>query len=108
MKLEEDLLKCVCGSWAKPTKLRIDGLLLDGWKCPKCGEQYLSSELSLKLSAFKRLQASPSFAVVTPVGNSIAIRVKKEVVQALGLKPGEKLRVVLPSLDKIELSVISS
>lgn len=103
MVYSSDRLKCVCGKWAKPAQLRIEGLLLQGWKCASCGEEYLSPQDSLRLSAYKQLQASPSQATVTKVGNSLAIRVKKEVVNALGLKPGEKLILAAPSPRKLEI-----
>ena len=103
MKIEQDKLKCVCGKWAHRATLRIEGLGLSGWKCASCGEEYLSPRDSLRLSAIKQLQAQPSEATVTRVGNSLAIRIKKEVAEAFGLHSGGKLRIGLNSARKMEI-----
>lgn len=47
-------IKCYCGKWAKQAKLKIEGLTIDAWKCT-CGEQFLSPQDSIKISAIKKL-----------------------------------------------------
>lgn len=102
MKLEKDKIKCYCGKWAKPAKLRIEGLELRGWKCV-CGEEYLSPEDSMRISAIKQLKTHPMEAVVTKTGNSFAIRLRKEIVTALGFKLGEKIKLVLETPKRLLL-----
>lgn len=87
---EDDPLKCHCGKWAKPTRLKIEGLDIRGWAC-SCGEQYLHPEDSPRLSALKKIQSSKLEATVTKTGNSIALRIPKAAADALALKVGEKL-----------------
>ncbi|MBI5177345.1 hypothetical protein HY995_04655 [Candidatus Micrarchaeota archaeon] len=105
MKIENDRIRCVCGKWAKPAGLHIEGLSLAGWKCGECGEEYLSPKDSIRLSAYKQIQAKTTQAVVAKVGNSLAIRIRKDVADALGLYAGEKLDLTLPTPNKIELKV---
>jgi len=92
MTMKNDEMKCYCGKWAKPAVLKIEGLSLRGWKC-SCGEQYLEPEDSLRLSAYKQLKTKQATGTVTRTGNSLAIRVSKEIATVFRLKPGEKVRL---------------
>lgn len=91
-KMGKDRLKCYCGKWAKPAKLKIEGLEVRGWRCG-CGEEYLHPEDSLRVSALKKLQTEALKATVTMTGNSFALRIPKEAADVLALKVGEKLSV---------------
>ena len=50
MKLEKDSLKCYCSGTASPAGFRIEGIRVRGWKCGKCGEEYLHPDDSIIMS----------------------------------------------------------
>src|SRR3989344_1363450 len=95
MKLEKDSLKCYCSGTASPAGFRIEGIRVRGWKCGKCGEEYLHPDDSIRISAIRRLKSRPIEATVMMAGNSFAIRIQKEAAVALALKIGEKIKSVI-------------
>ena len=86
-------MKCVvCGRVAKPAELRVDNSVVPGWKCT-CGEEYLDSEAVERLLTIRKLKKETLFAKVTKQGNSYAIRVPMEIVEAYRLKDKKELRI---------------
>jgi hypothetical protein len=73
----------------------MEGIIARGWRCAKCGEEYLHPEDSLRISAIRNLKAKPIEAAVMMAGNSFAIRIQKEAAIALALKIGEKIKIVI-------------
>ncbi|MBI5036791.1 AbrB/MazE/SpoVT family DNA-binding domain-containing protein [Candidatus Micrarchaeota archaeon] len=101
MKLEDDKIKCVsCGGWAKPAKIRIDGLQIRGWQC-ECGEQILNSDDAEWLLLMNKTKKKAFTAKVSKVGNSYSVRLPKEIVDVLGLK--EQLLRIEVGLHEIRL-----
>lgn len=88
-----DGMKCVtCGKAAKPATLRIDNSTVKGWKCV-CGEEYLDSNAVERLLMIKKLKEEHLVAKVTKQGNSYAIRVPMEVIEAYGLKNKQEIKL---------------
>lgn len=84
---------CVaCGKTAKPSTLRVDNSQVPGWECP-CGEEYLDGAAVETLLSIKRLQKEHLVAKVTRQGNSYALRVPMEVVDAYHLKNRKELKI---------------
>ncbi len=98
-------MKCVaCGKTAKPAKLRVDNSQVPGWKCPDCGEEYLDGVAVETLLAIRKLKAERLTAKVTRQGNSYAIRVPMQVVNAYRLKDKKQLKI-LPEEKRIVLEI---
>ncbi len=74
--------------------------------CEKCGEVYFNSEtvdkiqqISRKLGFFGIVKK----ARVAQVGNSLAIRIPKEIALATGLKKGTEVRIEPKGKNNIEI-----
>ena len=87
-------MDCGCGKIAKPAQLRLEGVTVPGWKCT-CGEEYLDAPTVERLLAVRklRLEKKKLTAKVTKQGNSFAIRVPMELVNAYSLKDKESLGI---------------
>ena len=94
MKLEEDQIKCVCGKWAKPDRLKVEGSIVRGWKCD-CGEEYFHPEDIGPILTLNKLKMEALKGKVARNGNSISIRIPKELANALKLKIGKDVSIVL-------------
>ncbi len=78
--------------------------------CQKCGEQFFRREVSLaieKIARDKGIWDLRSKTKVSKVGNSLAIRVNKKLVDYLGLKKGEEIVINPENKQKIVLTRIN-
>ncbi len=65
--LEKDALPChKCKGWAEPAKVEVSGHLIRGWRCSKCGEEYLHPIDANKL--LKENKAKKQKAVIAKAG----------------------------------------
>lgn len=104
-------VKCKCGGKLKKSKTEVEFFGMDfGIKpcevCTKCGAEYISQELMEKIE--KEVRKKGLFvlerrAKVTRSGNSLVIRIPKDIAESLGLEkdtdikiyPAEKKRLIV-------------
>ena len=107
MMKKNDELKCVkCGKWAKPNTIRLEGFKVRGWKCRKCGESYLHPVDANRVLAYNKLKNEVINAKLSYSGNSLIIRIPKNIVNVLGLKKGENIKLALEGPNKITVTLI--
>ena len=105
MKKNDDL-KCVkCGKWAKPDTIRLEGFKVRGWKCPKCGETYLHQGDANRVLAYNKLKNEVIKSKLSYSGNSLIVRIPKNIVNSLGLKKGENIKLTLEGPNKITVTI---
>jgi len=112
--MEKPSYPCPCGGkikWKKD-KAVIEGINLgvfDIEYCPKCGEEYFPEETmeiverELKkhgLWGIKRKQAS-----LWKSGNSVLLRIPKEIADQLNLKPDEKVILYAEGNKKLIVNI---
>ena len=97
-------MKCVwCGSIAPEARLRFQGQELDGWKCHKCGEQYLDPLQAGRILLLHKLQKSKFTVTLGQIKSNLILRIPKEAQQAMGLHKGEKVKLSIPTQKKMEM-----
>jgi len=99
-------MECSCGGKATKTRLELDGFSVSGWKCSKCGEVYLDPRdvnpiLKLKKLASEQMLSSK----VGKVGNSLVLRIPKELADLYGIKKGRILKLVPENKNEIKVVV---
>ncbi len=105
-------MKCIiCGH--NTVKKNIDygefGILIGNFRaeiCAKCGETYFDEEVAEKIQQKSKelgLFGLAKKAKIAEVGNSIAIRIPKEIAKFLDLKKGKE--VILMPKDKHDLKI---
>ncbi len=104
-ELEKEIVRCTCGKWTKPKMFHIEGFDVRGSECPKCGEAYLNGEDSTRLSEFRKVKNAILEGRVAKSGNSYVVRLPIDLVRALGLKKGEKVRLSVKNNHEVILSV---
>ena len=103
---KSDDLKCVkCGKWAKPDNIRLEGFKVRGWKCSKCGETYLHPGDANKVLAYNKLKNEVIKSKLSYSGNSLIVRIPKNIVNSLGLKKGENIKLTLEGPNKITVTI---
>jgi antitoxin component of MazEF toxin-antitoxin module len=94
MKFEDDSLKCYrCGGWARPAKLRFEGVEMRGWKCA-CGEEYLHPDDLEPVLIANKARHGAFKTKISKVGNSYSARIPKPIVDAMKLK-GKTLTILM-------------
>lgn len=64
------------------------------WHCPKCRDEFLDMEQLHEVVEKERVLRRAEKAKFAKWGNSIAIRIPKAVVKALGISPGKEALVM--------------
>lgn len=75
--------------------------------CVKCNERFYTKETSMlieKVARKKGLWDLKSKTKVSRVGNSLAVRFNKKLVEFLGLNKGEEFSIFPESKDRIVIS----
>lgn len=104
-EITEQKIKCTkCGEWASPKKFHLEGFMVRGWKCPKCKEEYLSGDVE-KILLINKLKKKPLAVKVGRLGESVIIRIPKEIGIAVGLKIGEKILIYPEDQKSIKIEV---
>lgn len=96
-------LKCKCGFTAKETKLGFLGYKINGWKCPKCKEEYHDPVEAEKILLLNKLKKTSFEVKVGQIRSNLIVRIPKEVEKALSLEKGEEITLKVSSKEKIEL-----
>ncbi len=107
-------MKCImCGG--KTIKRNVDyreyGIYLGNFKadvCGKCGETYFDEETAEKIQAKSKelgLFGLAKKAKVAEIGNSIAIRIPKEIAEFLNLKKGKEVTILPENKHGLHIDV---
>lgn len=96
-------IPCECGKMAKKSKLSYKHYEVRGWKCNKCGKEYIHPEDSLKVSRLEKLKKEKVRVKVGVVGQSMVIRIPKELSGIYGLKRGESVTLTPATLRKLNI-----
>ena len=103
--LKKEVIKCICGKWTKPKIFHIEGFDVRGSECPKCKEAYLNGEDAYKLSEFRKVKDAILEGKISKSGNSYVVRLPMDVIKALGLKIGEKVKLSVKNPHEIIINV---
>jgi hypothetical protein len=89
--MKKDGMKCmVCGKVAKKTKLRFQGIKIDGWQC-SCGEDYFDPEQAQRILLLNKILTKEYKIKLGQIRSNLIIRIPTELAEALGLRKGENV-----------------
>ena len=103
--MKKESVKCICGEWTTPKMFHIDGFDIRGSECPKCGESYLNGEDAYKLSEFRKIKDMILEGKIAKSGNSYVVSLPIDVVRAMGLESGEKIKLSIKNQHEILISI---
>lgn len=98
----------MCPTDRKPMNKKtfdMEGFEIRGWKCSKCGEEAFHGEDAEIYLLYKKLQKTPVKAKVGVLGKSTVLRIKKEIVEVLGLEKGDEIRIKIEPPRKVVIEV---
>ena len=108
-------MKCVmCGKGTleeKTVEHKEFGVSLGKFKaqaCPSCGEAFFDSDTAKKIQAKSKERGLFGLAKktkVAQVGNSLAVRIPKEIATFLKLQKEKEVRIVPKSMHEITIEV---
>jgi len=104
-KIDNDELKCDCGSWAKPSKLRLEGKEVRGWKCKKCGMEFIHPEDAQTILYLNKLKKQALEVKIGSLGSNQIIRFPKQVSTALNVHSGDTAAIKVCSDNKLEIQI---
>jgi hypothetical protein len=96
-------IPCECGTMAKRATLHYKHYEVRGWQCGRCGKAYIHPENSLKVNKLEKLKREKVKVKVGVVGESMMIRIPKEVSGLYGLKKGEEVTLIPDTLRKLHI-----
>lgn len=98
-------MKCVkCGGVAEKAKLSFQGVDIDGWRC-ECGEEYFDPEQAERILLLNKLKDESFEVTLGKSRSNLIIRIPTKVQAALGLKPGETVKLKIEDAKKLGLTV---
>jgi hypothetical protein len=103
--MKKESVKCICGEWTTPKIFHIEGFDVRGSECQKCGESYLNGEDAYRLSEFRKIKDMIMDGKISKSGNSYVVRLPIDLVRALGLESGEKVKLSLKNPHEIVMTV---
>ncbi len=98
-------MDCVkCGAMARPAKTSFQGIIIDGWKCAKCGEVYYDPGQAQRILLLHKLEHEELEAKLGRVKSNLILRIPRAVEAGLGLKEGEKIRLRVRNATELTLT----
>ena len=107
-------MKCIiCGGQTnrKVTEYKEFGVPLGNFKadvCGKCGETYFDEKIAEEIQQKSKkmgLFGLTKKAKIAEIGNSIAIRIPKEIAEFLGLKKGSEVTIFPKGKHELQINV---
>ena len=99
---KEGMICVSCGTTAKKTKLRFQGIQIDGWKC-SCGEEYFEPEQAEKILLLNKVIKKEYYIKLSQIRSNLIIRIPKEVAEALNFQKGEKVLLKADGIKKFHV-----
>lgn len=102
---------CKGNAKKKPVEYKEFGILLgkfNAYVCEKCGEIYFDEETADKIQQKSKelgLFGLAKKAKVAEIGNSIAIRIPKEIAEFLNLKKGKEVMIIPENKNEMHIEV---
>ena len=103
--IEDADLKCDCGSWAKPVKLKIEGREIRGWRCKKCGMEFIHPEDAQSTLYLNKLKRQELEVKIGSLGSNQIIRFPKEVSTALRVQSGDTASIKVCGHNRLEIQI---
>lgn len=98
-------MKCVkCGEIAEKAKLSFQGVEIDGWRCG-CGEEYFNPEQAERILLLNKLKDESFEVKLGKSRSNLILRIPAKVQEALGLEPGETVKLKVEDAKKLGLTV---
>ena len=98
-----EIMICVsCGKTAKKTKLRFQGIEIDGWKC-SCGEEYFDPEQAERILLLNKMIKKEYKVKLSQIRSNLIIRIPKELSEALNFQKGEKVLLKADGMKKLHV-----
>ena len=94
-----------CNSLMAKKNLFIEGASVRGWECPKCRDAVLHPEDAQRMLLLSKLKRGLPVKI-GELGNSLVVRIPKEVAEFYKLSKGEQIRIKAESENKIEIEVL--
>lgn len=104
VKISKGMTCVMCKATAMPVKLRFEGNNIDGWKCVKCGEEYLHPGQAEHILTLNKLRRESLSAKLGRIKSNLILRIPKAIEQALNLKEGETITLQVKGAKQIELT----
>ncbi|MFH0987167.1 MAG: AbrB/MazE/SpoVT family DNA-binding domain-containing protein [Candidatus Micrarchaeota archaeon] len=102
---KSDELKChKCGRKAEPVKVKFQHYDISGWRCRKCGEEYLNPEQAQCILFLNKLKKNGIGVKVGRIRSNLIIRIPKTVEQTLQLKQGEEVKLKVLDQHSFKIS----
>jgi hypothetical protein len=98
-------IPCECGGMAEKATVTHRHYKVRGWECGACGRSYIHPADSLKVSRLEKLAAMK--VKVGIVGQSVVIRIPKDLAEVYGLEKGELVELVPEDLKRLGIRVVS-
>ena len=99
-------LKCKCGKKMEEVDdLDLKGFLIRGWRC-SCGQAYSHPEDVDNLVKFFRFMKKQKGLKVFKSGNSLAVRIPKQIADVYHISKSSKL-VLSPEKDQLVIKIIN-
>ncbi len=96
-------IPCECGKKAKRSIIKYKDYDVRGWRCSSCRGSYIHPEDSLRISKLEKLKKHKVKVKVGIVGQSMIIRIPKELVEIYGFKKGKEIELVPGNLKRLEI-----
>ena len=102
---------CNCETIKKSVEYKESGVSLGNFSayvCQKCGETYFDEKIAEKIQQKSKqmgLFGLANRAKVAEIGNSIAIRIPKEIAEFLKLKKGKEVVIFPKSKNDLHITV---
>lgn len=100
---EWESIPCECGKKAKRSVIRYKEYNVRGWKCSSCNKEYIHSEDSIRISRLENLKKKGVKVKVGVVGQSIVIRIPKDLSEIYGLEKGDEIELIPENLKRLEI-----
>jgi len=96
-------MKCECGGELEPYKEEIEGILVDCFKCNKCGKiLYTSEQMKEFINMRSMIKKTTTKRKIFVLGHSYAITLPKSL-EKIGLKAGEKVSMKMIGKKTLEV-----
>ena len=87
--------------------IHFNRYIINGWRCPSCGEEYLDPEKAQKILLLNKLQKQKFHLKLSQIRSNLIVRIPKEVSDVLEMKNGEEIEFSLKG-DKIEIHTMKT
>ena len=96
--------KSMCGAVMEKKIFNFEGTRVRGWECNKCNESVLHPDDAQKVLILNKLKRGITIKV-GELGNSLIMRIPKEVAEFYKISKGEALKLKVENLKRMEIEI---